>query len=161
MKVKLRRKFRQTVSRAAVAVVIAAAVAGCARETHNHGSQLDERHLQAIRPGAHTKNNVFAILGSPATTATFDGDAWYYIGGERAIRTPFADEELERTVLVVRFDPAGVVDEVEVLGLDQAEEVALVERETPSFGQSVTVMQQLLGNIGRFEDNGGDTSPTN
>jgi outer membrane protein assembly factor BamE (lipoprotein component of BamABCDE complex) len=154
------RQYLKVATSAAAAITIVVAAGACSPEARNHGSQLDEQRLDSVRVGAHTKDNVIAILGSPASTSTFDGDAWYYIGGERAIRTPFRDEEMERTVLVVRFGPSGVVSEVDVFGLERAREIEVVDRETPSSGQSVTVMQQLLGNIGRFESEGG-SAPSN
>lgn len=147
----MRQHFR-SLAFSVIAVALATSVAGCSRDIKNHGSQLDEERLQSIRPGSHTKDNVMSILGSPASVATFDEDAWYYISGQRELRTPFADEEMERLVFVVRFSPNGVVSEVDRFGLERSQNVEFVERETPSSGQSITVIQQLLGNVGRFDD---------
>ena len=53
-------------------------------------------------------------------------------------------------MVTIRFDPQGVVREVDMFGLERGREVELVERETPSFGESLTFFNQLVGNLGRF-----------
>ena len=53
-------------------------------------------------------------------------------------------------MVTVRFDEQGVVKEVDMFGLERGREVELVERETPSFGESMNLMDQFMGNLGRF-----------
>jgi hypothetical protein len=48
-----------------------------------------------------------------------------------------------------------MVREVERYGLKDGQEVAFVERETPTRGRSLTVLQQVFGNIGRIGSMGG------
>jgi hypothetical protein len=59
----------------------------------------------------------------------------------------------------VRFDEKGRVAGVARLGLDEAREVEIVERTTPTASNEMSVLQQLLGNIGRFTDQGPRPGP--
>lgn len=132
------------------ACVLTAAAAGCSSTVDTNGYVFREGDIAEIRPGAQTKEGVLQLLGTPSSRAAFDDDIWYYIG-ERNRHLAFFDPELmERQVLVVRFDDAGFVEGTEVLTKEDGSQVALVSRETPTAGHELTFLEQLLGNIGRF-----------
>ena len=57
----------------------------------------------------------------------------------------------------VKFDDSNVVEKVQLLGMDDAYEIEPVARTTPTYGQKLTILQQLFGNIGRFTK--GETKP--
>ena len=52
----------------------------------------------------------------------------------------------------LRFDEGGLLSEVGTRDAGSGREVVLVSRETPTAGHSFTVIEQILGNIGRFRD---------
>ena len=69
----------------------------------------------------------------------------------RASRVAFLDPEiLERKILVVRFDKQGVVQQVEHLDKQDGRDVQIVDRKTPTRGKELTILKQLLGNVGKF-----------
>ena len=45
----------------------------------------------------------------------------------------------------------GVVRDFASLGLEDGRIIELVERKTPTAGNEITFLQQLFGNLGRFE----------
>ena len=96
-----------------------------------------------------------AILnGTPSAVSTFDNEAWYYVGS-RTSRFAFLEPEiLERTVLVIRFDKDGIVRQVERLSKEDGRDVQVVERKTPTRGRELTILEQLIGNVGRFGGGG-------
>jgi outer membrane protein assembly factor BamE (lipoprotein component of BamABCDE complex) len=53
-------------------------------------------------------------------------------------------------VLVVRFDEQGILEEIGTLRGEDGQEVVLVSRETPTAGHELTLIEQIVGNIGRF-----------
>jgi outer membrane protein assembly factor BamE (lipoprotein component of BamABCDE complex) len=65
-------------------------------------------------------------------------------------RSIFDRQVKERHVVTIRFNGEGIVSEVDDFGLERGREVELVERETPSFGESVNLLSQVMGNLGRF-----------
>jgi len=90
------------------------------------------------------------VLGSPSTIATFEKEIWYYIGGKVKTVSFFEPELLERKVLTVHFDKKGIVTGLNEKDASKNQKVLLVGRETPTRGKELTVLQQLIGNVGRF-----------
>ena len=129
---------------------LALAVVACSPRIDSRGNLPDPDKLAAIKPGKHSRNDVAEILGSPSSIAVFDQETWYYISKRTEALAFFEPEVAERQVVIVRFDKKGVVTGVETLGLGQGHAVEPVERETPTAGAELTIMQQLLGNMGRF-----------
>ena len=43
----------------------------------DRGYQVDEDTLSQVKVGATTKPEALALLGTPSTTSTVGGDAWY------------------------------------------------------------------------------------
>lgn len=130
------------------------AVGGCAPRLDTHGNIPDPDRLAAVTRGVHTRADVQQVLGSPSSVALFDGETWYYIGNRTETTAFLAPDVLERQVVAVHFNRAGVVDSIETLGLEQGQDVNLVERETPTSGNELTFIQQIVGNVGRFEGEG-------
>ena len=62
--------------------------------------------------------------------------------------------ELTQNVVVVNFDEKGVLTTVHTLDKNDALPVSVIARTTPSPGTEASFMQQLLGNIGRFNPTG-------
>jgi outer membrane protein assembly factor BamE (lipoprotein component of BamABCDE complex) len=132
-------------------VCLGIGAAACSPRIDNHGNKLDAERLAEVIPGTHTRDDVARLFGSPSSVSLFDGEIWYYVGDRTETFAFFEPDVTERQVVVVRFTGQGVVDDMEVFGLDRSRSVDVVERETPTAGNELTVLQQLLGNVGRFE----------
>jgi outer membrane protein assembly factor BamE (lipoprotein component of BamABCDE complex) len=133
-------------------VLLSAAIllAACSPTIDQRGNLPDADNVLAIQPGVSTKDEVSQLLGTPSTIATFTDKTWYYISKRTETVAFFSPDVTDQQVLVVRFDDTDVVEQVALLGMDDANDVGMVDRETPTYGQQLTIMQQLLGNIGRF-----------
>jgi len=137
--------------RSSIAVAVTVGfLAACSPTLTNHGNIPDAEIVQSIRIGKSNRDQVQAMLGTPSAVATFDKEAWYYVGA-RTSRIAFLDPDLlERKVLVIRFDKKGVVQQVERLDKQDGRDVQIVDRKTPTRGKELTVLEQLLGNVGKF-----------
>jgi len=136
----------------ALAAAIAGTLVACAPTTNIQGNLVRPNDLQQIRVGQDTRASVVARLGNPSTVSNFEDDAWYYVGQRTEQTAFFKPEVIERQVVVIEFGAGGAVSNVRTLDLTDGTDVALVDRETPTAGQSITVLQQIIGNIGRFQD---------
>lgn len=126
-------------------------LAGCAPIVRTHGSRVDADRLAQIQPGVSRQADVAALLGTPSAEGTFDPNAWYYITQRTEQRAFFAPKLVERTVLRVTFDPAtGAVQKVEKVDPKAAVALSPVSRKTPTAGHNLTFMEQVIGNVGRF-----------
>jgi len=144
--------------------LLLAGASGCEEQVDVRGNLPDAKTIASLKPGQSTRAQVETTLGTPSSVATFDQETWYYIGGREKTVSFFKPELLERRVIAVRFDKSGVVQDVRQLDADNGKDVTLVERETPTKGKELTLLQQLIGNIGRFggeqkPEAGGNTSP--
>lgn len=114
------------------------------------GNLPDPETVLQVQPGVHDRNQVVSILGTPSTVATFEDNTWYYISRRTERIAFFKPEVVDQQVLVVKFDDDGLVSEMKVYGLEDSQEIEPVDRVTPTAGRELTVLQQLFGNIGRF-----------
>lgn len=146
----LRRHARGHLIRAVAGTAGILLLAACAGEVNTHGDIVQDDRLARIIPHQHGQRDVLAILGSPSTLSVLDGEAWYYIGDRRESLAFFKPELLERETVVVSFDDSGLVTAVEKSSVDEDNEIEVVERETPAHGSDLTMVEQFLGNIGRF-----------
>ena len=53
----------------------------------------------------------------------------------------------ERRVVAVQFDDDQIVRDVSVYGIEDGRPVELVSRTTETFGNELSVVQQILGNL--------------
>ncbi|MBL8660556.1 MAG: outer membrane protein assembly factor BamE [Rhodospirillales bacterium] len=125
---------------------------GCAGEVATHGDMVQDDKLARIVPNQSSQRDVLAVLGSPSTVSVLDGQAWYYVGDRRESLAFFKPELLERDMVIVSFDPNGMVTNVEKTEVNKETGVEIVERETPTHGSNLTIVEQFLGNLGRFNN---------
>lgn len=144
---------RRAVTAVVAVVAVGAFLGGCSPRVGTHGNTVDPQLIQEVVPGVHSRADVEAILGSPSTVSLFDGETWYYIGNRTETLAFLAPNVRERQVVAVNFDEYGICTGVDSFGLERGRDVKLVDRETPTRGNEFTFVEQIVGNIGRFEGN--------
>ena len=111
-----------------------------------------------IRPGATTRDEVAKILGTPSSTAVFDSKTWYYIS-RRTKQVAFFDPDVvDQQVYIVNFDERGVVRAVDHRDLKDGQDIAPAPGATPAPGRELTFLEQVIGNVGRFNKSGGGST---
>jgi len=117
------------------------------------GAQVDPDELKQLVVGTSTRKDAESLIGSPTTKGTFD-DRWIYISQTTHTRIGQLPGVDKQNVVVLTFDQGGVLRDIEQRGMKDAKSVAMVSRTTPSPGSEASFMQQLLGNVGRFNAGG-------
>ncbi len=133
-------------------------LAACSPTVAMRGNLVEDRRLAQVEVGRSTAAEVMETLGTPSTVATFDPTTWYYIGQRTEQTAFFQPEVVERRVVVVRFDDNGVLQEMQELGVEDARDIELVDRQTPTLGREMGFLEQMVGNLGRFR--GSETRAT-
>ncbi len=133
-----------------LAGILALGLGACAQDIRVRGNFPDSEMVSKISPGIHSRIDIQSLLGSPSTVSTFQDSKWYYIGQKSTQFAFFEPEVLERTVLVVSFDAAGLVETTRIYDLADGQAIDPVDRVTPTEGREITILQQLLGNLGKF-----------
>ena len=127
-----------------------ALTAACAPIVGQNGFQAIDAKPNEIVAGTDTKQTVLTKLGTPSTTSTFEQDnIWYYISQVTEKYTYNPARVTQRSVTEITFNDAGQVAEVRTLALDDGQQIAMNGRETPTRGRQLTIIEQLLGNVGR------------
>jgi outer membrane protein assembly factor BamE (lipoprotein component of BamABCDE complex) len=121
------------------------------------GNKIDPEMMSELTPGTSTKADVSAIIGSPTARDTFDDNTWLYISEMTQPRIGRTLGELDQNVVVLTFDDGGVLKKIDKLNQADSLPVTVVARTTASPGTEASFLQQLLGNIGRFNPTGATT----
>ena len=103
-----------------LALCAALTVGGCLgyEGDFDRGYQVDENSVSQLKVGATTKPEALALFGTPSTTSTVGGDAWYYIGQKMQHTLSFMPVKMtDQHVLAVYFDKSGKVDRVANYGM--------------------------------------------
>lgn len=143
------------------ALTIAIGLAGCSAiqpVAQLHGNKVDADQLKELTPGTSTRADVSALIGSPTLHATFDDNTWIYVSEITRPRIGRTMGVEEQKVVVLTFDDRGVLSGVQTKSDVDSLPVSVVARTTPSPGSEASFLQQLFGNIGRF--NAAGVSPT-
>ncbi len=128
-------------------------LAGCSffqAQSQIRGNKVDPDALKELTPGTSSRADATALLGSPTAKATFDDNTWIYINETTRPRIGRTPGVLNQQVVVLTFNDQGVLQNVKRLNQDDSLPVNVVSRATPSPGSEASIMQQLLGNVGRF-----------
>jgi outer membrane protein assembly factor BamE (lipoprotein component of BamABCDE complex) len=134
---------------------IALNLVGCSPPVDLRGNDPDKSAMAAIKPGVTDKASVTKLLGSPSSIATFDPNTWYYISQQTQDIAFFKPTLKDEKVVSISFDNKGVVQQVAYLGMKQHEDVEPNPDATPAPGREFTLLEQLIGNFGRFSAPGG------
>lgn len=132
-------------------------VAACAPRQDFRGIAIEEEKVALIKVGQSSEAQVNALLGSPSTISTFPdwGTTYYYISSQTDTVAFLAPELIDQQVLAISFDKDNRVKELKRYGMKDGKQVAFVERETPTRGKEMTVLEQVFGNLGRFNSTSG------
>ncbi|MGV3579612.1 outer membrane protein assembly factor BamE [Brevundimonas sp.] len=142
--------MNKIVVRLAVLAALAPMAVACAPVVGNHGFQVVDVNPKDVVVGTDTKSTVLAQLGSPSAVSTFEDNIWYYISQTTERYTYNRPQVSQRSVTAITFSETDdKVTEVRNLGLDDGQQIAMNSRETPTRGRELTVIEQLLGNVGR------------
>ena len=142
---------------AALLVPLLIVLGGCSffqAPSQVRGNKVDGDALKELVPGTSTRADATALIGSPTAKATFDDNTWIYISEITRPRVGRIQGELSQNVVVLSFNDQGVLQTVKTLNQQDALPVAVASGATPSPGSNASIMQQLLGNVGKVTPGG-------
>jgi outer membrane protein assembly factor BamE (lipoprotein component of BamABCDE complex) len=138
------------------ALIGVALLSGCAGYKAHKGAVVDPQLASAIQAGTDNKASVEKTLGRPSFVGEFTPNDWYYVSRDTsqfAFRNPRVTQQ---TVLLVRFDQAGNVTDVQRTGKEMILALNPSKRKTPTLGRQKSFFDEIFGNIGTV----GAVSPT-
>jgi outer membrane protein assembly factor BamE (lipoprotein component of BamABCDE complex) len=130
--------------------VLGLGFAGCEPTIHTDGMIPDPIKLASIQPGHQNEAAVRNLLGTPSATSLFGDTTWYYISKRTKTLAFFDPETLEQRVVAISFDRTGVVNGIRQYSMNDAVDVSPDSRTTPTKGKTLTIWDQMLGNLNRY-----------
>ena len=117
----------------------------------DRGYVADQRTIEQVKIGATTKPQALALMGTPSTTSTVGGDAWYYIGQKMSRALAFMPAKLtDQSVLAIYFDKTGKVERIANYGMKDGEVFDFVSRTTPTGGEEPNFLRNMMTGLFRF-----------
>ena len=136
-----------------IAAGLAAALGGCLgyEGDFDRGYQIDEQSLDQVKIGATDKQAALTILGTPSTTSTVGGDAWYYVGQKMHRALAFMPTQMtDQHVLAIYFDKNAKVERIANYGMKDGQVFDFVSRTTPTGGQEPDFLRNIMQGLFRF-----------
>ncbi len=121
----------------------------CTPTVNSRGNIVEDFRMAELTPGVSSRTNVLKSLGSPTTKAPFDENKWYYIGQTTEKKGIFDPKVVEEKVVVATFNEEGILQTLTEEETDRLS-IPKVRRKTHTGGNEVTAVEQIIGNIGKF-----------
>jgi outer membrane protein assembly factor BamE (lipoprotein component of BamABCDE complex) len=113
----------------------------------NRGAVIDTRKLAQVKPGMAAPQ-VMQALGTPSTTSTVGGDAWYYVSQRVERSLAFMPQQItDQHVLAVYFDKSKKVTRVADYGMEDGKPIDFLSRTTPVAGPDYHLIQSMLAKV--------------
>ena len=132
---------------------IGLSVSGCSTFepiVETHGYMPAKADVERLRPGVHNISSVQRLLGSPSAITRFQHRSWLYISQRSETVAFLAPKMVRRQVLELQFNQKGILQDVKRYDLKDGKRIEIAEDKTKTRGSELTILQQLLGNLGRF-----------
>lgn len=149
------RKPRRAAARKLAGTAMIAAMlglCGCAGSEDQivHGYQLNSKTVEQVKVGASAEQ-ILVLMGTPTTTSTVGGDAWYYISQTTSRPVKFMPPKVvDQKVFAIYFDKAKKVERVASYGLEDGQVFDFVSRTTPTAGAESNMLKGMLLNLLKF-----------
>ena len=133
-----------------VFLMIVFSLTACVAQKEDRGYTKSQADFGRIIPGTSTSKDVLELLGSPSSFSSYGDETWYYISARKETVAFLAPEIVDQGAVAIVFNSNGVVMRVDEYTKDAAKNVAISTDKTPTEGNRITIWQQLLGNLGKF-----------
>jgi outer membrane protein assembly factor BamE (lipoprotein component of BamABCDE complex) len=132
--------------------LLAASLGGCLGYDGEiqHGFQADASVMSDVKVGSSAEQ-VLVLLGTPSTTSTVGGDAWYYFSQRTSHELAFMPPKvMDQRIYAVYFDKTKKVTRIANYGLQDGKVVNFSKDTTPTSGSENTFLKNMMLNLMHF-----------
>ena len=134
----------------ATATLAALLLAACDNPTDIRGFSPSPGAVDKLEVKTQSREDVQRLIGTPSAVATFNPNVWYYISQQQETFAFFKSQIVEQHVLQLTFNDAGRLTTLKSYDLKDSQDITMVSRVTPTAVKELTILEQLLGNVGKF-----------
>jgi outer membrane protein assembly factor BamE (lipoprotein component of BamABCDE complex) len=138
--------------RVGLALALSLSVSGCLNYDGDfqRGYVLDEKLIDQVKVGSSAEQ-VLVVLGTPSTTSTVGGDAWYYVSQKLHRNFAFsAPKIVDQRVVAVYFDNKKKVDRLANYGIEDGQVFDFISRTTPTGGTEQSFVRNMFKSFLNF-----------
>jgi len=132
------------------ALAVPFVLSGCSSIVDQRGFAATPGSVDKIEVGTQSREDVVRLIGSPSAVATFNPNVWYYISERQETFAFLKTKVVDQKVMQLIFNDSGRLQTIKKYDLSDAQDIAMVSRITPTAGKELTILEQILGNVGRF-----------
>lgn len=141
--------FRKTAVLICSAAIATAALGACAPIVRYQGYTSNDKDPASAVVGQDTQQTVRTKFGTPTAVSTFDPYVWYYMAQITDQFGAYNPEVRSRQIVQITFDKTtGVVKDIQNYDESNGRQIAYSNRETPTIGRQLGILEQLLSNLG-------------
>ena len=119
-------------------------------EEVQRGYVVDDKLLAQVKTG-EAAEKVLSVMGTPSTTSTVGGDAWYYVSQKVEQKLEFMRPQIvDQRVLAVYFTKQKKVEKIANYGIEDGKVFDFISRTTPTGGAEQGFLRNMLKNLLRF-----------
>ena len=122
----------------------------CTPTVDIRGNLPDPDQVAQIKIGETSQEKVVELIGSPSSTLTYGDETWNYVYEKTETVSFLTPTVLDYSSLILTFDNTGKVKDIRKVNKNQMKDVSAVGRETPTAGREMSVIEQLVSNVGKF-----------
>lgn len=126
-----------------IPLLLSVPLAGCFTTSYTRGHVITNDMLTQVQVGS-SKEQVELVLGSPSTTSSLSGDAYYYISQLTETTAFMKPDVVEQRVVAVYFDDDGYVRDLGNYGIEDGKVVDMLNRKTRTGGKDIGLLSQIL-----------------
>jgi outer membrane protein assembly factor BamE (lipoprotein component of BamABCDE complex) len=126
------------------------AAAGCSTTVDQRGFAPTPGSVDKLELNTQSRDDVVRLIGSPSAVSTFNPNIWYYISEKQESWAFLRPEIVDQNVMQLTFNESGRLEGIKKYDQKDGEQITMVSRITPTAGKELTILEQILGNVGRF-----------
>jgi outer membrane protein assembly factor BamE (lipoprotein component of BamABCDE complex) len=134
-------------------------LASCEGQVDLRGFAPTPGAVEKLEVGSQSRDDVIRLIGTPSAVATFNPNVWYYISQRQETFAFLKPEITEQKIMQVTFNDAGRIADIKNYDLKDSKDITMVARVTPTAGKELTILEQILGNIGKFSGPKKESNP--
>ena len=129
------------------------ALNACVSKVDKRGYMFDMSDHNLLQEGITSKERVLKIMGSPTLISDLDSDeAWIYYAEDLKRLLFFKPDIISRDVLVVRFNEAGTIRELNRIDLnDEEKQLQFAANFTNVESRKIGFLKSLFSNVGQVK----------